>query len=161
MLTKNGAGPSNQEIFLGDSIVPFSYVWANATTVSVEGLPRGILVRIDSSDKRVSISGTPLEAGTFTYKVSTVGADSNATVIRTIRVKNPGADSTTAIASVKKSLTENVAKYRMFDMQGRLFFEGKALPKNISAVRSVVVEYGASGKILARYVMRGKLSPIK
>ena len=160
-LTKNGAGSSNQEIFLGDTLVPFSYVWANALTVSVEGLPRGILVRIDSSDFRVSFSGTPLEAGTFTYTVSTVGADSNATIIRTLRIKNPGEDSTTAIFSVKKSTTENVAKYRMFDMQGRLFFEGKSLPKNVSAVRSVVVEYGASGKILRKYVMRGKLSPIK
>lgn len=158
-LTKNGAGPSNQEVLLGDSIVPFSYVWANASTVSVEGMPRGILVRIDPSDLRVSISGTPLEAGTFTYTVSTVGADSNATVVRTLRVKNPGEDSTTAILSGKNSLKENVAKYRMFDMQGRLFFEGNTLPKNISAVRSVVVEYGASGKILSKYVMRGKLSP--
>ncbi len=158
-LTKNGAGPSNQEVLLGDSIVPFSYVWANASTVSVEGMPRGILVRIDPSDLRVSISGTPLEAGTFTYTVSTVGADSNATVVRTLQVKNPGEDSTTAILSGKNSLKESVAKYRMFDMQGRLFFEGSALPKNISAVRSVVVEYGASGKILSKYVMRGKLSP--
>lgn len=160
-LTKNGAGPSNQEIFLGDSIVPFSYVWANAPTVSVEGLPRGILVRIDSSDSRVSLSGTPLEAGTFTYKVSTVGADSNASVVRTLRIKNPGEDSTTAVFSGRNSLTENVAKYRVFDMQGRLFFEGKSLPKNISAARSVVVEYGASGKILRKYMMRGKHFPAK
>lgn len=160
-LTKNGAGPSNQEIFLGDTIVPFSYVWANAATVSVEGLPRGILVRIDSLDSRVSISGAPLEAGEFTYTVSTVGADSNATVVRTLRVKDSDGNLPTAIFSGRNSLPENVAKYRVFDMQGRLFFEGKALPKNISAVRSVVVGYGASGKILMRVVMRGKLPPAK
>lgn len=158
-LTKNGAGHSNQEVILGDSIVPFSYVWANASTVSVSGLPDGVSAYIDPSDFRVSISGAPLEAGTFTYTVSTVGADSNATVVRTILVKNPGEDSTTAIFSGRNTLTENVAKYRLFDMQGRLLFAGKSLPNNFSSVRSIVVEYGASGKILRKYVMRGKLFP--
>ena len=152
-LTKNGAGPSNQEILLGDSIVPFSYVWANASGVSVKGFPKGILVTVDTLDFRVSISGTPLEAGTFPYTITTVGADTNATVSRTLTVKNPADDSTTAISLVRNSSREAASSYRVFDMQGRLLFEGTSMLKNVPAKRSVVIEFDAAGKALRRYVV--------
>lgn len=155
-LTKNGAGHSSQEIALGDSIVPFSYVWGNASGVTVSGLPDGVNYTVDEAELRVSFAGTPTSAGTFTYTIRTVGADSNATVVRTITVSGAdGNDSTTAISFGRNARPEAVARYRLFDSRGRLLYDGKSLPSAALFGKSaIVVEYGASGKLLRRYVSR-------
>lgn len=156
-LTKNGAGHSNQTIFLGDPIVPFSYVWANASTVEVSGLPDGVDYTIDASDLRVSISGTPAEVGIFTYTITTVGADSNATVVRTITVVRDSAALDSMTLSIQDPLrvsTEKASSFAVFDLQGRLLFKGSTLGGRKFGMRTVVVEYGLRGNVLRKYMKR-------
>ncbi|MFN8437653.1 MAG: Ig-like domain-containing protein [Cytophagales bacterium] len=73
ILTKQGAGSSSQTITIGSAIVPFSFAWDYANTVTVTGMPTGIVVDINTTTKIVSISGIPSQTGTFNYTVSTVG----------------------------------------------------------------------------------------
>lgn len=72
-LTKQGAGSSNQTVVLGTAIVAYSFVWENAANVTVTGMPKGIVVNINTTSKVVSISGTPTEGGAFNFTVKTVG----------------------------------------------------------------------------------------
>ncbi len=85
-LTKHGGGSSSQAIDLGDAITDFYYSWTDATSVSVEGMPAGIDITIDVNALTVSFSGTATESGTFSFTVTTVGADVNATMGGTITV---------------------------------------------------------------------------
>lgn len=79
-LTKNGAGSSSQSVKQDSAIVTFSYVWANASGVTVTGLPEGITATTDASQNRVTISGNATDKiGTYTYTIVTVGNDSAAT----------------------------------------------------------------------------------
>lgn len=78
-LTKNGAGPSVQEVKRNSPIVDFAYTWENATTVVVEGLPEGVTYQIDGSARKVYISGTPVaEPGVYPFSVTTVGNEPDA-----------------------------------------------------------------------------------
>ena len=146
-LIKNGAGSSNQNLILGDSLVPFSYVWKNAETVTATGFPMGVNVFIDSLDSRISISGTPTEFGEFVYTITTVGADSNASVVRTIRV----AESEAAIA-YQQTVLPKAFSYRVFDLQGRLLYRGAFQPR-IYNQRVLVVEFDKEGNALRKYLM--------
>ena len=146
-LIKNGAGSSNQNLILGDSLVPFSYVWENAETVTATGFPMGVNVFIDSLDSRISISGTPTEFGEFVYTITTVGADSNASVVRTIRV----AESETAITH-QQTVLPKASSYRVFDLQGRLLYRGAFQPR-IYNQRVLVVEFDKEGNALRKYLM--------
>lgn len=86
-LTKNGAGSSNQSVKQDSAIVDFSYVWTNATTVTVTGLPEGVTASIDVQNKRVTISGNPTaDLGKYAFTVTTVGNDSAATKSGSITV---------------------------------------------------------------------------
>ena len=86
-LTKNGAGSSNQSVKQDSAIVEFSYVWTNATTVTVTGLPEGVTASIDTESQRVTISGAPTaDIGKYTFTVTTVGNDSVATKSGSITV---------------------------------------------------------------------------
>ncbi len=76
-LTKQGVGSSSQTIALGSPIVSYSYVWANASTVTVTGMPPGITVDINNGTQTVSISGTPTKTGVFNFTVTTVGGSSS------------------------------------------------------------------------------------
>jgi pectinesterase len=78
-LAKQGAGSSNQTIALGTAIVPYSFAWTNASTVTVTGMPAGITVDINNSTQIVSISGTPTKAGVFNFTVTTVGGHPDST----------------------------------------------------------------------------------
>jgi hypothetical protein len=164
-LTKNGAGSSNQQITLGESIVAFSYVWGNSEGVTVTGLPNGVSYSINESENRVSISGTPTEAGEYVYTIVTVGADSNASVVRTISVIDPNApassssvaessseSSTTGIQSLNLSTEAETGFYRIFDMQGRPLFAGEHKPAKMPAARVIVVEYTKNGALKRRYI---------
>jgi hypothetical protein len=78
-ITKQGAGSSNQTITLGSAIVPYSFAWNYASTVTVTGMPAGILVDINNTTKTVSISGTPTQTGVFNYALTTVGGSPDST----------------------------------------------------------------------------------
>lgn len=78
-LTKQGAGSSNQTITIGSSIVAYSFSWNHANTVTVKGMPAGIVVSIDNTTKIVSIGGIPTEIGVFNFEVTTVGGTPDST----------------------------------------------------------------------------------
>jgi len=88
-LIKGGTGPSEQTINLGESIQGFHYTWANASSVTVTGMPAGVNVSTNTTAKTVTFSGIPTQAGVFTYTVTTVGGNPDATVTRTITVLAP------------------------------------------------------------------------
>lgn len=85
-LIKHGAGSSSQTVEINESITNFYYNWTNATTVNVAGVPSGINVNIDNTNKAVSFSGAPTESGTFSYTITTVGGSPNATISGTFTV---------------------------------------------------------------------------
>ena len=76
-IVKNGAGSQYQTITLGESIVPFAYAFSGCSGVKISGMPAGIDTLTKVSESKIYISGTPTQAGTFTYKVETVGAIEN------------------------------------------------------------------------------------
>lgn len=73
-IVKHGSAKSSQTVAVGESIASFYFSWTNATTVTVDGLPDGIIYVIDEDAQTVTISGTPTTAGTYDYTVSTSGA---------------------------------------------------------------------------------------
>ena len=79
IIVKQGAGSSNQTVVLGTAIVPYSFAWDFASTVTVTGMPEGIIVSIDNTSQQVSVSGTPTEAGVFNFEVTTVGGTPDST----------------------------------------------------------------------------------
>lgn len=93
-LAKNGAGSSNQKILLGDSIVPFAYAYQYCTNVKAEGFPEGIKMSVDNG--KLYLSGTPTQAGSYSFTVTTVGGEGDAAVkTGTIQVLSPAETSTT------------------------------------------------------------------
>lgn len=134
-LTKQGAGSSNQTITIGSPIVNFSYVWANANTVSVTGMPAGVLVDINNSTKTVSISGTPTVAGVFKFTISTVGGTPDSTRSGSITVNNVVTDieNNVEIAELQvypnptqgKVLWEKEAVWILQDANGHEVLKGK------------------------------------
>lgn len=88
-LVKGGSGSSEQTITLGESIQGFHYTWTNANSVIVTGMPTGVNVSTDNAAKMVAFSGTPAQAGVFTYTVTTVGGNPDATAVGTITVLAP------------------------------------------------------------------------
>jgi len=77
-ITKNGAGSSRQTVVLGSAIVDFAYAYTNCTGVKVEGLPKGVTATLNTTDKKIYISGTPTEVGTFAFTATTVGGTGDA-----------------------------------------------------------------------------------
>ncbi|MCQ2106307.1 MAG: Ig-like domain-containing protein [Fibrobacter sp.] len=90
-ITKCGAGSSSQAINLGEAITDFCYTWTGAETVKAEGFPKGITADIDNAAKKISISGTPTEAGAFSFKVSATSNDSTFSKSGKITVTDPNA----------------------------------------------------------------------
>lgn len=77
-ITKNGAGSSRQTVVLGTAIADFAYAYTNCTGVKVEGLPKGVTATLNTTDKKIYISGTPTEVGTFAFTATTVGGTGDA-----------------------------------------------------------------------------------
>ena len=137
-LTKQGAGSSNQTITLGSAINSFSYAWANASTVTVTGMPAGVLVDINNTTKTVSISGTPTVTGVFKFTVSTVGGSPDSTRSGSITVNDLATEiSIDNIANQDiiypnpfdnyfKIKQNGVFDYQLFDCLGNIVLEGKS-----------------------------------
>jgi pectin methylesterase-like acyl-CoA thioesterase len=85
-LVKHGAGSSSQTVSLGSPITDFNYSWANATSAAASGLPSGVSATVNASAKTISISGTPTQAGTFNFTITTAGGSPNASASGTITV---------------------------------------------------------------------------
>ncbi len=181
-VVKCGAGSSSQSIELGKPITDFCYTWTGAETVKAEGFPKGITTTIDNAAKKISISGTPTEAGAFSFKVSATSNDSTFTKTGKITVTDPNAPASsssqepaeessssneecidegacnsegndTAIRNIVNFSTEVEAGfYRIFDMQGRPLFSGERKPNKMPAARVVVIEYTKSGAVKKRYI---------
>ena len=145
---KHAAGSSSQSITLGDSIQPFNFGWTNATKISYEGVPAGIKVVVDSAAKTIYFSGTPTKAGTFTYTLKTLDADSNATRSGTFTITDAG---TMHIKGIVQAAPTEAESFGIFDLQGRPLYAGERLPAKMPATNVIIVEYGASGKIIRTY----------
>jgi hypothetical protein len=79
------------------AITAFYYSWTNATSASASGLPAGVSATVDASAQTITISGTPTEAGTFNFTVTTVGGSSNASLSGIITVEDVSSISKIAI----------------------------------------------------------------
>lgn len=90
-VVKCGAGSSSQSIELGEPITDFCYTWSGAETVKAEGFPKGIVTNIDNAAQKISISGTPTEAGVFAFKVFATSNDSTFTKSGKITIADPNA----------------------------------------------------------------------
>lgn len=106
-LTKCGAGSSNQSINLGDSIDDFCYTWTGNGEVTAEGFPKGIKVDVDKSAKKVSVSGTPAEAGSFSFTVTITGADDSFKKNGSIQVADPNISSSSSVTESSSSATKD------------------------------------------------------
>lgn len=103
-LTKHGSGSSNQTLQRGDTLVPYSYGWTGASTVTVTGLPAGISADVDICAQEVYFSGTTNDvAGVYTFTLSTVGGNPDSTRTGTITLTDP-----TSIATIRNEKSGKV-----------------------------------------------------
>ncbi len=151
----------------------FCYTWSGAETVVPEGFPTGVTTSIDKANRKISISGTPAEAGEFAFKVWATNNDSTFVKSGRIVVTDPNAPAssssvepesssgevvksssgTTSIAQrVNRATEAEIAYYRIFDMQGRPLFAGYRKPAKMPAARVIVVEYTTAGSVKRRYL---------
>lgn len=103
-LTKKGSGSATQTFPLGTALAGFSYAWTEANTVTITGMPKGVVADINTSSKTVTFSGTPTETGVFGFTVTTVGGDPEASKTGTITV-------TTVTGVEDEAVVENVSVY--------------------------------------------------
>ncbi len=83
------SGKADQEVVAGNAIEPIVFSYANATSVAVEGLPKGLTAVLNQEAKTYTISGTiDAELGTHDYEyiVTIAGEDNDAVVTGTIKV---------------------------------------------------------------------------
>lgn len=73
VLTKEGSGQQSQTVDENAEIEEFSFVWENADSVIVLGLPEGVEANIDKESKIITLSGAPTQPGTYEYAINTVG----------------------------------------------------------------------------------------
>lgn len=158
IVTKCGVGSSSQEINLGDSIVDFCYTWTNAQTVTCEGFPKGVTVDIDNANKKVNISGTPTEAGTFKFTVNAESAKKSGTIIVTNSLESSSSENIESSSSFNTTYFNKlnfehfqVAKVRIFDMQGKIIYQGNSRPQKMPTC-AIVIEYDKFGNILRKQI---------
>lgn len=85
---KNLSGAQTQVVELGEAIETIVYEYDRATGATVTGLPEGVTASVNTTDKTVTISGTPAATGTYKYNVSTTGGETVATTEGTITVRD-------------------------------------------------------------------------
>lgn len=116
VIVKQGAGHSYQTVSQDSSIVDYNYAWKYAETVAVAWAPHqpeGISVTINDWEQKVYFSGTPTEAGTFTYTVSTVSMEDSVFVksgLLTVNEHDADVDVVVDADVLSMVLTPNVVK---------------------------------------------------
>lgn len=81
-------GTNNQGVIINNSITPIAYSIINATGATVSGLPKGVNYTFNSGV--LTISGTPVIAGTYNYLVTSLAACN--TITSRIYVVNSNTD---------------------------------------------------------------------
>lgn len=71
------SGNLSQFLLLGDEIQPIEFTVTKATGAEISGLPQGLSFSFDKETLTGVISGKPAEAGEYTIKVTTTGAEEN------------------------------------------------------------------------------------
>lgn len=153
----SAAQTENQEILLGEPIQPIAYRWYAATGVSVAGLPSGVTSIVDNTNQIVTLQGTPIRSGTFTYSIVTLGANANAVVNGTITVVAPALATAPETSlqlfpmPVQEELHITISDSRilrvdLFDLSGKMLHTQSysGLPK------AVLPMTGASGRMIVR-----------
>lgn len=98
-LNKRGAGSSSQTLKRDSALVDFCYEWENATSVSVAGLPNGIVATIDNNKNSVCFSGFAKDTvGSYRYSISTIGGVTDTVRYGTIKIEESEA---TAINTIE------------------------------------------------------------
>ena len=106
VFTKHGTGASSQTVTQDSSIVGFYFSWTNATTVTVQGVPTGVLTAIDPTALTITFSGTvTADPGAYTYVITTVGGDTNVTKSGVITVVAAASSSSSTAASSSSVVT--------------------------------------------------------
>ena len=80
----SAAGTDAQTICVNTPITPVTYSTTGATGVSVVGLPNGVIANWNTNV--ITISGTPLEAGTFNYTLTLTGGCGEITISGSLSV---------------------------------------------------------------------------
>lgn len=102
-LTKKGSGSSTQIVGQGEAILAFYYAWENATNVTYSGFPAGLVVVVNTAEKRLDISGTPTQFGEFNFTITTVGG--------TTEVSKTGKITVNKITGIEDLLATRLAVY--------------------------------------------------
>jgi hypothetical protein len=114
------AGPDVQRVCIHTPITNIAYAISNATLGSVTGLPAG--VKASFGPDAITISGTPVESGTFDYTIFIYGGCS--------------------IASATGSITVNANTIRLFSASGT---DSQSLCINAAIAKIRYESTGASG----------------
>lgn len=72
-IQKQGAGSSFQTIMLGDAITEYAFGYSNCDGLTITGLPDGVTAKLDATNSRYVISGTPTKAGVYEINIVTKG----------------------------------------------------------------------------------------
>ncbi len=83
----NTTGLNEQELCINTSLTNILYTTENANTVTITGLPAGLIGTFSSTTQTFIISGIPTQSGSFTYTISAVGDCLGVTSTGTINVK--------------------------------------------------------------------------
>jgi hypothetical protein len=104
----SAAGTDNQTVCVNTAITDITYSTIGATGATVTGLPTGVTFTFSGGD--ITISGTPTEAGTFTYEVAVTGNCGNVTATGTITVQpNTAITLTSAAGTDNQTVCVNTA----------------------------------------------------
>ncbi len=157
----SAAGTNAQTVCVNTALTPITYTLTEATGATIRGLPTGVTGRFENGT--LTISGTPTEAGSFTYTVTPVGGCGSASATGTIKVR----PNTTAITLTSSPRTANQKvrankkpikpiTYSVVDATGA---EAKGLPPGVTGTYSGGV-FTISGTPTAAGVFSYEVLPV-